>query len=115
MPPALKSAIEQKAEKNNSSVNVFALRCFEECLEDPDFPSEVGEIWNIARGLTASWETDGKDALKEEPEYKLKTAVAALEEIGKLVEWYARQNFGTDDISKLYDCTPDRRFRPYQE
>jgi hypothetical protein len=76
----------------------------------------IGEIWSIARGLTVPWSGDKDNDDGELKEYKLKTAVAALEEIGDLVEVFARREFGTSDVSKLHvELVGDDLFRPYPE
>jgi hypothetical protein len=112
MAPALKAAIEGMAHADNVSVNVFALRCFEKCV-DRDFPEDIGMIWSIAQGLIVPWSTDNADA--EVDPYKQNTAIAALEEIVDLVERFARKRFGTAHLSELIELVHDNRFRPYPE
>jgi len=121
VPAALKRDVDEAARKAEVSGNVWAMRCVEHCLEG--FPDEMTAIWAIARGLTAPWSTDkpGEDA--ELDSYKLTTAVEALEEIGVLVEGFAKRRFGTDDLSKISGAEGfligqeggdlSRRFQPY--
>src|SRR5262245_54984553 len=97
------------------------MRCVEHCLEG--FPEELTAIWSIARGLTAPWRGDPKDA--ELDASKLTTAVQALHEIGDLVERFGEGRFGTADLSKIREAerflmgpegdTLNRRYQPYPQ
>ena len=123
VPPALKWDVDEAARKAEVSGNVWAMRCVERCLEG--FPDEMTAIWAIARGLTAPWSSDkpGDDA--ELDSYKFATAVKALNEIGDLVEDFAKMRFGTDDLSKIFNAerfldgpegaSLNRRFQPYPQ
>jgi hypothetical protein len=98
------------------------MRCVEHCLEG--FPNEMTAIWSIARGLTAPWGSDKNEDAEVDP-YKSKTMVKALNEIGDLVENFAKRRCGTDDLSKISEAERfllgpeqdnlNRRFRPYED
>jgi hypothetical protein len=122
VPASLKRDVDEAARGAKVSGNVWAMRCVERCLEG--FPNELTAIWAIARGLTGPWSSDSKDA--ELDSYKLTTAVRALDEIGDLVESFARERFGTDDLSKIDGADRflddpseggeiNRRYQPYPE
>jgi hypothetical protein len=113
MPAALKHRVDEAAGKDKVSGNVWAMRCLEDCL-DGDFPREFGRIWGIARGLTAPWSTDKIGGADDE--YKLKTAITALGEIGDLVEEFAKKRYGTNDLAKLAEGDVNApEYRPYPE
>src|SRR5262249_14689150 len=97
VPASLKRDVDEAARDAKVSGNVWAMRCVERCLEG--FPNELTAIWAIARGLTSPWQSDQGPEDAEFKSYKLTTAVQALEEIGDLVESFARKRFGTDDLS----------------
>jgi hypothetical protein len=122
VPAALKRDVDEAAGEAKVSGNVWAMRCVEHCLEG--FPNEMTAIWSIARGLTAPWGSDKNEDAEVDP-YKSKTMVKALNEIGDLVENFAKRRCGTDDLSKISEAERfllgpeqdnlNRRFRPYED
>jgi hypothetical protein len=112
VPAALKRDVDEAAREAKVSGNAWALRCVERCLH---IPREMVAIFSIARGLTGGWSGDKPEPDPDLDTYKLTTAVGALEEIGDLVQAYAKRYFGTDDLSKIggESEAEDRRFRPY--
>jgi hypothetical protein len=122
VPASLKRRVDEAAADEKVSGNVWAMRCVERCVDG--FPQDVARIWHIARGLTAHWlhETDEqKQHVKKLDAYKLAKATEALEEIAQLVERFAKERFGTDDLSKISGTEPydlrelGKRFQPYPD
>jgi hypothetical protein len=125
VPLALKRSVDEAAGEAGVSGNVWAMRCIERCLGG--FPQELAKIFHIARGLTVHWEDDrrdgrykfGKDAKLDK--YKLDKATEALEEISSLIEDFAKDRFGADDLAKIVDAIyPEladinRRYQPYPD
>jgi predicted HicB family RNase H-like nuclease len=110
VPASLKRSADEAAREVKVSTNAWAMRCIERCL-DKDLSHELIDVWAIAAELSSCWsDQDGID-----PNYKAHTATQALSHIKKLIQWHAKNQHGTDDISKLGGEGATSRFRPYPE
>lgn len=102
VPISLKQRVDEAAGEMKSSANTWAMRCVEQCLAG--FPEQISKIWHIA-SISRAWTGDSG---AEDP-HKAETAVRALDEIANLIEDFAKDRFGTDDIAKIDKLALDGR------